>query len=229
MALGKVDKEKIKDEKDKQTLASWHPFIEIAILRTWFKFKNEPNFILTEGDLKCWLFYFLQIKKPYVPFSVHSEVTHHYEVSTNNLKNSKYSFRDLSILCPWELEANDEFHKCLENGEEFHNKGFCHRATAFHIELKLVRTKYPLSRLKEDIDKLNNYQKGSNSLRKFIVVCGSRKVDEGVDEMFVSLKEYLNDFNEAIKEHVEFYLFDKEKISKCYWVKHAFVIVPLKP
>lgn len=50
------------------------------------KSKENPKLILTESDLKCWLFMQLQseLAGSNLPFSVHTEVTHYYEVKEKN-------------------------------------------------------------------------------------------------------------------------------------------------
>ena len=201
------------ESDEKLLLDSWQPSIHNAISNLWSRFSNNKKFILTESDLKCWLFLELQRQKPYTPYAVHTEVTHKHDLPEGSKKKGDYSFRDLSLLCPWEIKANEELLNQLEKGEKLLSKGFRHRAPAIHFELKLIRVAYPLNRIKEDIDKLNNYEKGRKAKRRFTIVCGSSDVHVNCNQVLSALRDYLKDFKNAqLKPLVDFYLFDQHSL-----------------
>ncbi len=60
-------------------LNSWHCHIDHAMKKLFETFLSDPKVILTEDDMKCWLFRYLQEErcKMYKPYAIHSEVTHH--------------------------------------------------------------------------------------------------------------------------------------------------------
>jgi hypothetical protein len=214
---------RIKKQRERDILDSWHPHIENAMRNLHSKFQADTKFMLTESDLKCWLFYYLQQEKPYTPFAVNTEVTHYAEhivkdeKTKQEITEKKHKFRDLSLLCPWEINANEEFLNQEGATKKILSKGFRHNANAIHFELKFIRetgSNNEINGLKADIEKLKEYKPNHiNHIRDFVIVCGSRsertkveslkKVFEGNDN------ENLSDF---FKEGVRFYLFDIEKI-----------------
>ena len=107
-----TNKDKTK-QAERALLDSWHPHIKNAMDKLHNKFKSDTKFILTESDLKCWLFYFLQKEKTKKEtFEVHTEVTHypHSQTIQNEIKVKvqKYFFRDLTILDNSNVIENEE-------------------------------------------------------------------------------------------------------------------------
>lgn len=216
-------------QAERALLDSWHPHIEKAIYNLYMKFIADTKFILTESDLKCWLFYYLQQERPYTPFAVHTEVTHYAEHTEKDKKTKKektekkYRFRDLSLLCPSEIKANEEF---LEQGKAIKkllSKGFQHNASAIHFELKFIRVNgdnNQTEKLKSDIDKLRLYSvNNENHIRDFIIVCGTRNV---VQTNLADLKKLVEDeisqhATYEIKHRLQFYLFDAKDMFCLKW------------
>lgn len=199
-------------EEERVLLDKWHLHISNAMQQLHLKFNNDSKFILTESDLKCWLFFYLQQEKPYIPFAVHTEVTHYAPHIEKEKVEKKHKFRDLSLLCPWELKANEDLLKQDERNKELLSKGFLHRAPAIHFELKFIRengTENQIQGLKTDIEKLNNYHPNNDShIRDFVIVCGSRSINTTVE----ILANELDKIEDRLKDRVRFYLFDTDKI-----------------
>ena len=124
------------DEKD-----TWLINLETALKAVHSTYGQTPEIILTESDLKCWLFLELQkIKnKTYV---VHSEVTHFVQTTLREnqatVKMRKYFLRDLTLLNNNNLDENEVLWKNVDS-KHLLNKGFKHTGHAIHIELKLIR------------------------------------------------------------------------------------------
>lgn len=205
---------KARDKKDRDLLNNWHPHISNAMQQLHLKFRNDTKFILTESDLKCWLFYYLQHEEPYIPFAVHTEVTHYAPHLVKDILDDKlYKFRDLSLLCPWELKANEELMKLKGENKNILSKGFKHNASAIHFELKFIRengTENQIRGLKADIEKLNNYQpKNDSHVRDLVIICGSRSNKTSVDNFIKKLGELKND---KLNGRVWVYLFDTDNL-----------------
>jgi hypothetical protein len=218
--LSDIDKRK---QAERILLDSWHHHIKSAMQNLHKKFHSDTKFILTESDLKCWLFYYLQPEKPFIPFAVHTEVTHYAKHTVSDKKTQeetiekKHKFRDLSLLCPWEIKANEDFIKQTGNHKNILSKGFKHNANAIHFELKFVRetgSSNEIDGLKEDIDKLKSYIPNSESpIRHFVIICGTRSKKTKVDDFINAVKSEIGNKTDAVFiERVRFYLFDKEKI-----------------
>jgi hypothetical protein len=217
---------KTPDKKDRDLLNNWHPHISNAMQQLHLKFKIDSKFILTESDLKCWLFFYLQqekIKTNSPPFSVHTEITHYAEHTVRKkpeeiecvevkIIKRKHKFRDLSLLCPEKIEANESL---LQEGtfkKDILSKGFLHKAPAIHFELKFIRENgqnNQVAGLRADVKKINNYHPHEDShIRDFVIVCGSRSINTTVE---VLAKE-LDKIEDRLKDRVRFYLFDKDNI-----------------
>jgi hypothetical protein len=215
-SLSVEDKRK---KAERALLDSWHPHIKNAMEKLHNKFKSDTKFILTESDLKCWLFYFLQEEKPYTPFAVHTEVTHYAEHSSKDKETQeetteeKHKFRDLSLLCPSEINANEEFLEQKIAQKKLLSKGFQHKAPAIHFELKFVRetgNKDEVEGLKSDIKKIKEYQPESDgNIRDFIIVCGTRSKGTTVASFRNAFDEKIKEItNIDIKKRLRFFLFD---------------------
>ncbi len=224
--LANKPQQKVEDPQktnERELLESWHPHIQSAMKQLHTKFLTDTKFILTESDLKSWLFYYLQHEKPYTPFAVHTEVTHYAEHQKNDKEpEKKYKFRDLSLLCPWKITANEYYIKQNDNNKDILSKGFRHDANAIHFELKFVRevgSNNEINGLKEDIGKLKLYTPNVNSpIRDFVIICGSRSegtnVEAFIDTVCSNIKKPVSD---VFKQRVRFYLFDKKKMVCLRW------------
>lgn len=210
-----------KRNKEKELLLSWHPSIKNAMKNLHQKFKSDTKFILTESDLKCWIFYFLQQEKPYILYAVHTEVTHYaLHTEDNEEPKKKYKLRDLSLLCPWKIKENEEIWK-NEGPDDSLSKGFKHRGPAIHFELKFARQMKAANQIKgleADIEKIGNYYLDNDSpIRHFIIVCGSRceqtKV-EAFEKIVRNNSETITDLR--VKKRVWFYLFDADTIVEMH-------------
>lgn len=181
------------------------------------KFISHTKFILTESDLKCWLFYFLQHEMPYIPFAVHTEVTHYAMHQENDKKpEKKYKFRDLSILNPNNVKDAEEIWD--ENIDDFVNsKGYRHKGNAIHFELKMIRQsrqRNQVSGLKADIAKLSKYSpENSSHVRDFVIVCGSRSEGTNLEHFKTAVKSKIKEItNKIVKERLRLYLFDSKEM-----------------
>lgn len=194
-------------------LDSWHPHIKNAMEYLHKKFKSDTKFILTESDLKCWLFYYLQDEKPYIPFVVHTEVTHYAKQKVvDGVKDKEYKFRDLTLLNPNNLKDAEKIWEENQDGI-VNTKGYKHHGPAIHFELKMIRQsqiRNHVSGLNADIDKLKAYEpKKQNHIRDFVIVCGSRSEGTTVKDFKTAVEEKLKDFpKNSVKERLRFYLFD---------------------
>lgn len=197
--------------EEEALLESWHPHIKNAMHNLYGMFRSSNKFILTESDLKCWLFYFLQQEKPYIPYAVHSEVTHYANHKDNDKdSNKKYKFRDLSLLCPWEIKANEELLKDGANKKDLLFKGFLHRAPAIHFELKFLRHFGNIHPLLQDFSKLSDYHPDiRTSPRHFIIVCGSSFNLQTADKQNEILSSFgkINELN-TLSVKCQLFLFD---------------------
>jgi hypothetical protein len=244
--------------EERQLLDSWHPYIKSAMEQVHKKFLSDTKFILTESDLKCWLFYYLQHDNKIINdnkgkslesekdllYSVHTEVTHYAQHLEEKKENDilivkleeKHKFRDLSLLCPWEIRANLELLKQVKTKKELLSKGFSHKAPAIHFELKFIReigANYEVSGLKADIKKFSEYHSDNDRhIRDFVIVCGSRARGTNVADLINAIKADLNNPN-LLKERLRIYLFDNKdlvymKWDESTWVSETLTIPPKK-
>jgi hypothetical protein len=210
----------IEDRKAKQEklLASWHPHIESAMKKLHTSFINDNKFILTESDLKCWLFYFLQQEGPCLHFAVHTEVTHYApHTDPNHIEpEKKYRFRDLSLLCPKNIKVAAGI--WAKNINDFVNhKGFKHKGPAIHFELKFVRPsrrEAQISGLTSDIEKLEAYTPAPAAhIREFIIIYGSGCPQTKVNVMKEAAANKIQEMqNNAVKKQIKLFLFDQESM-----------------
>lgn len=210
-------------EEEKVLLDTWEPLVKTAIKKLHKKFKGDSKFILTESDLKCWLFYYLQKQKPYTTYAVHTEVTHYApHINKKNVPEKIFKFRDLSLLCPWKIKDNEEF---LTEGtlrKDILSKGFKHQAPAMHFELKFIRQGVNLDSLKIDIEKISEYSPTSDSAqRRLVLVWGSRSGDSKCDKLKKELLTNLKKFhNKKLNNILDFYLFSDTEIIHAKWNGH---------
>ncbi|QQM27704.1 hypothetical protein [Elizabethkingia sp. M8] len=138
------------------------------------KFKVNPKMILTESDLKCWLFLELTNEIESLQnstLSVHTEVTHYFKAE----KRSNKRFRDLTILDSQNLCLNEDIWENNNNGNYTLNKGFRHKGPAMHFELKLIRQGLLESTdVKLDASDINNLNNVDVNNRAYTIVWGSK-------------------------------------------------------
>jgi hypothetical protein len=200
---------------------SWLQSLDTAVIAVHSAFNKNPKTILTESDLKCWLFHELQ-NKDKKTYTVHSEVTHypHTEIREDlaTVKIQKYHFRDLSLLGPDGIKGNKQLWE-THNSRQLLSKGFKHQGPAVHIELKLIREStdqnYPNRIDFGDVDKLKNYSPSSSYKRRFVIVMCSNstliKVVEIEKELLKKMKRFKN---ESLNDALDFYLLDQSTILK---------------
>jgi hypothetical protein len=201
----------------------WMPYVNDSMKKLHNRFKLDTKFILTESDLKCWLFYELQNQKPYIPYAVHTEVTH-YAKHTNhkNKLETKYKFRDLSLLTPSAIIDNENFINEGGYKKDILKKGFKHKAPAIHFELKFIRQGNNLTSLENDIKKLNKYYPDPETAnRKFVLIWGSRSSHESIDNLIKELEKCISELeNKSLDSLLDFYLFDKESLKHFSWIEN---------
>lgn len=203
----------------------WINSIKTAMLQVHSRFKQDTKNILTESDLKCWLFYELQNQENKT-YAVHTEVTHYpYSNPIQNgvtVKIQKYFFRDLTILDNVNVIENNKLWN-NSNENSVLSKGFKHRGPAIHFELKLIRhglRENNIPRIDHnDIQKLNNYNpRSSNHERRFVIVWGSKSDNVSVTELETKLRTSFEGFNnQNLNGKLEFYLFDNENLVHILW------------
>jgi hypothetical protein len=212
------------EKETTELLNAWQSNVDKAMNKVHERFCGNTKFILTESDLKCWLFYELQNLKPYIPYAVHTEVTHYAKHTDEKEKlEKKYKFRDLSLLCPRLIRDNEKIWDETSN-EILYNKGFKHNGPAIHFELKYVRQGIRVNSIPKigatDILKLQNYRP-QNSLyerRFFFIVWGTRSENIGVTELEAELRSGLSSFNnQDINAKLGFFLFDNETLKHFSW------------
>ena len=180
------------------------------------RFSGNSKLILTESDLKCWLFRELmheieQGEKP--SLSVHTEVTHY---PRNEGNKSKYFMRDLTILDSQNLKMNEELWEKRVNGDHTLSKGFKHNGPAMHFELKLIRQgQHESSMLKIDSSDIENLNNVNPEKRAYTIVWVSKNDNCNLGFLEEQLKKSFETFkNTKLAENdlLRFYLMDQ----KCY-------------
>ena len=202
---------------DEQHINKYYELTDAAIQSVFKKSKENPKLILTESDLKCWLFIQLQseLVGRFLPYSVHSEVTHYYNAKE---KKSKYFMRDLTILNQENLNLSNEIWEQNNNGKHTLSKGFKHDGPALHFELKLVRQGKAIHTTpKIDSSDILNLNNVNPNKRAYCIVWGSKNENVTVDNLKSSLNEVFEKFtkNELItKNLLSIYLFDINDFKK---------------
>ena len=208
----------------------WLDCFETALKKVHTKYGVTPEMILTESDLKCWLFLELQNIK-YKSYAVHSEVTHyiHSNIRKNQatVKTRKYFLRDLTLLSNKKLNENEVLWKSL-NSNQLLNKGFKHIGNAIHIELKLIRqpiteNRRPIVDL-SDLDNLENYSPNRLQKRRFVIVIGSKSRHITPEVIEEKISERIHNFKNksTLNNILDFYFFDKDNIVK-YYLKDNYI------
>jgi hypothetical protein len=197
---------------DQEYIALYDQLSRKALENVFIRFKENPKLILTESDLKCWLF--LELTNEIVGLqnsrlSVHTEVTHYLE--TERRKNKR--FRDLTILDSKNLDINEDLWKNNDDGNYTLHKGFKHNGPAMHFELKLIRQGLLESAEgkldSSDIDNLNNVDIGN---RAYTIVWVSKNDKCNMEFLEQELKKSLDTFDRfqlIDNDLLRVYLFDQ--------------------
>jgi hypothetical protein len=194
----------------------WHSAIENAMTEVMKNFVVPPHsIILTESDLKCWLFSMLLPQANDGGYTVHSEITHYHKQERHVGQKRKYHLRDISLLDPEYIELNEEIVKDDENL----SKGFRYRGPAIHLELKFVRQ--PIGENKSvispsDLANLQQYIR-TEMQKHFVIVWGSRSNRYSVSQMKDYFLANSKEISNEIKSRTTVYLFDRERLCKGYY------------
>lgn len=177
-------------------------------------FKSNSKLILTESDLKCWMFHHFQ-SNINENIHIHSEITHY--LKTND-PDKNYFFRDMTILDPDNLSLNETLWN-KGNNERSLSKGFKHNGPAVHFELKLIRQKLsPESKSRIDSTDIGKLNKVDSTRRAFNFIWGSKgaELNDLKEELIKSLDDFVNK-NFDNNGYMKFYLFDSESIEVSTW------------
>ena len=195
----------------------WELTAETAINRVWKLFQLDQKTILTENDLKCWLFTELNLLKfCEESFVVHTEATHYSRHLWRRQK--RYTFRDLSLLNPQNIRLNNQ----LYGFERSLSKGFLHRGKALHFELKFSRQPVNINIIPalnlNDLQKINAYQPNVGTpQRKFICLIGSQNPRQNLQNDLLQTIRRLIQNNLNL---VRVYYFDRGQLIK-YWFENG--------
>lgn len=200
---------------DNELLTSWVPYVKDAMYRVWKRFNQNTKCILTESDLKCWMFYELNQQIPDTDnYSVHTEITHY----TKKKGKRKLNFRDLSLLDPTKLLDSSEV---WATNEKSLKKGFLHRGEAIHFELKFIRQGIRQVEMVDiptnDIENFSYYKPNTKPKRRFVVVWGSRNENVSTDRLIQTFEDASKQLNGSQKHLLQAFLFDRSKIVKCWF------------
>ncbi|TPD65916.1 hypothetical protein [Flavobacterium microcysteis] len=198
---------------DQAYISLYHELTQKAMDSLFEKFKVNPKMILTESDLKCWLFLELTNEiesQQNSTLSVHTEVTHYPRLPQDI---NKLFMRDLTILDSDKLELNDAlWDTTATQGNNALHKGFMHDGPAMHFELKLIRQgQSENSNLTLDVSDIANLNNVNASNRAYTIVWGSKNERFDIKHLTTTLKDSFDDFNRAElirNDLLRFYLFD---------------------
>ncbi|MPS75055.1 MAG: hypothetical protein E2590_18160 [Chryseobacterium sp.] len=203
---------------DQLCIKLYHELSEKALEKVFRKFQEKPKLILTESDLKCWLFLELTNEIGSIQnstLSVHTEITHY--LKSDDKKNRR--FRDLTILDSTKLDLNEHIWKNNDNGDYTLNKGFKHNGPAMHFELKLIRQgllEYDQGKLdSSDINNLNNVDIGN---RGYTIVWASKNDKCNMESLELKLRESFETFDRfglIDNDLLRVYLFDQNSYKSC--------------
>jgi hypothetical protein len=215
----------------------WLANLETALKAVHSNYGQTSEMILTESDLKCWLFLELQ-KIKNKTYAVHSEVTHFVQTTLREnqatVKMRKYFLRDLTLLNNNNIDENEVLWENVDK-KQLLNKGFKHTGHAIHIELKLIRQTIAQNRSPRidlsDLDNLENYSPNSENKRRFVIVIGSKSHHITPDEIATKLKDKIQNFKNksSLNNILDFYFFDKDEIVKYSWINGDLEIENLRP
>lgn len=196
---------------DQEYISLYHELTRTAMYSLFGKFTENPKMILTESDLKCWLFrelYNVIESEGHKNLSVHTEVTHYFKAEER--KNKR--FRDLTILDSQNLYLNEDLWENNNYGDYTLNKGFKHRGPAMHFELKLIRQGLLGSTdVKLDTSDINNLNNVDINNRAYTIVWGSKNEKFDIEKLKETLLISFRGFNRiklVENDLLRFYLFD---------------------
>ncbi|HFI4797647.1 hypothetical protein HZP23_14035 [Elizabethkingia anophelis] len=203
---------------DQAYISLYHDLTQKAMDSLFEKFKVNPKMILTENDLKCWLFLELTNEIESLQnstLSVHTEVTHYPRLSENI---SKLFMRDLTILDSDKLELNDAlWDTTATQGNYTLNKGFKHRGPAMHFELKLIRQGLLESTdVKLDTSDINNLNNVDINNRVYTIVWGSKNKRFNLENLTKTLIKSFDRFTRTElvdNDLLRIYLFDTNTLE----------------
>ncbi|MCA4783141.1 hypothetical protein IF125_12900 [Empedobacter stercoris] len=202
---------------DQVHIVKYYELTDCAMESLFNKFKENPKLILTESDLKCWLFMELQVvlNDQDLPFSVHTEVTHYLR---NPQIERKLFMRDLTILNDKNLNLNEEIWNKNNNQEHTLSKGFQHIGPALHFELKLVRNGKSIGETPTiDPSDICNLNKVDGTKRAYCIVWGSKSDNVSVGQLKESLNAVIDNLTniKLVEDNrLSIYLFDKDNFEK---------------
>lgn len=203
---------------DQQYINLYHEISEKAIENVFKRFTEYSKLILTESDLKCWLFLELQKEIEKIDentLSAYSEVTHY---ASKEDKNNK-RFRDLTLLDSKNLKLNEDIWKNNEANIHALNKGFNHDGPAMHFELKLIRqgTDEKSSGMVDTSD-ISNLNDVDCTNRAYTIIWVSKNKNFTINNLEEKFKESLQTLNRPCLFKMKLfriYLFDIEHY-KCF-------------
>lgn len=208
---------------EEQILNLWHPKLHEAVLEVFGMYKDDPKIILTESDLKCWLYSRLIGKNvteegDECKYSVHSEVTHyHPDQNEDGVIKKDYHFRDLSLLQEIRIAENED----RVDSRQRLNKGFNHIGAALHVELKLARQGITKNRTvavsTSDIENFGTYGGGGLHEKTFVMVWGSRAADYTAQQMKETFDVSIKKVSWDISRLITPYIFDRTTLLAGLW------------
>ncbi|WP_407506321.1 hypothetical protein [Elizabethkingia miricola] len=203
---------------DQAYISLYHELTQTAMNSLFEKFKVNPKMILTESDLKCWLFLELTNEiesQQNSTLSVHTEVTHYPRLPEDI---DKLFMRDLTILDSDKLELNDTlWNTTATQGNHALNKGFKHRGPAMHFELKLIRQgKSEKSNLRLDPSDIANLNHVNASKRAYTIIWGSKNKRFNLENLTKTLIKSFDRFTRTElvdNDLLRIYLFDTNTLE----------------
>lgn len=214
---------------EEQILELWKPCLREAVLEVFSMYKDDTKIILTESDLKCWLYSRLIGKNvtgegDECKYSVHSEVTHYHPEKQDDSGNIEkdYHFRDMSLLQKANILDNEQ----ILNNKTLLRKGFLHRGPALHIELKLARQGVNKARTTvvstSDVINFADYRRGKAHEKKFVMVWGSRAAGYSAEEMIGAFKTSMAGIDPANCSLITPYIFDTKTLHTASWSEEGY-------
>ncbi|WP_395762766.1 hypothetical protein [Elizabethkingia anophelis] len=201
---------------DQEYISLYHELTRTAMYSLFGKFTENPKMILTESDLKCWLFrelYNVIESEGHKNLSVHTEVTHYFKAEER--KNKR--FRDLTILDSQNLYLNEDLWENNNYGDYTLNKGFKHRGPAMHFELKLIRQGLLESTdVKLDTSDINNLNNVDINNRAYTIVWGSKNKRFNLENLTKTLIKSFDRFTRTElvdNDLLRIYLFDTNTLE----------------
>lgn len=221
-------------------VAGWKSKFEKAIKDTASHYQQEGNekSILTESDLKTYLFHFYlsQGSTGQYKEAIHSEITHYRgQNSEDGTVKKRRNMRDLWIACDGLIELNEARWNDGVHRSNTLSKGFIHKnGPALFIELKHSRQNAQRKQVNfGDIKNLYTYHYNIHGWYKECVIVYST-ANKNAKSLCMQLCNYLNKPNSharAIsfpKEQITLYAFDTEKLFRVAYENDGFYLNELK-